>query len=548
MSYTVLARKWRPRTFAEMAGQEHVLRTLINALDSDRLHHGFLFTGTRGVGKTTIARILAKCINCEKGVTSTPCGECSACQEIDAGRFVDLLEVDAASRTKVDDTRELLDNVQYAPTFGRYKVYLIDEVHMLSRHSFNALLKTLEEPPPHVKFLLATTDPQKLPVTVLSRCLQFNLKRLPRDLIIERLQAICKAEDFSYDGEALTLLARGADGSMRDALSLLDQAVAYGDGAVSEADVRKMLGSVERNKVYTLANAVVAGDAKKMLELIAAMSEYAPDFEEVLQEFAILFQRAAIFALTQSAPRDSMEMRDAVKHICAKLSPEEIQLMYQIAILGRRDLPLAPDGRSGFEMVLLRMMAFMPSSAQTPGADSGGSSDAPAAVGKSSRATGRGQQALPATTTGNQRARPARKTSSAVIDTTGSGLDFNDWEGVIKLMGLQGAARQLAANCVVKANDDQHIMLILDEDNRHMLTAQVQSKLAAVMQNHLGDEFTVKIELGKIAAVTPATKQRQAEEARLQSIRDSIFEDPNVKALLETFDAEIQEESIKPIN
>lgn len=535
MSYTVLARKWRPRNFAEMAGQEHVLRALINALDNDRLHHGFLFTGTRGVGKTTIARILAKCLNCEAGVTSAPCGECSACVAIDDGRFVDLIEVDAASRTKVDDTRELLDNVQYAPTSGRYKVYLIDEVHMLSRHSFNALLKTLEEPPPHVKFLLATTDPQRLPVTVLSRCLQFNLKRLPRDLITERLKEICIAEKFDYQPPALELLARGADGSMRDALSLLDQAVAYGAGNVHEADVRTMLGTVERNKVFELAGAVADRDAARVLNLIAAMSEFAPDYADILQDLALLLQRAAIYAMTSVLPRDSAEMQEIVKSICEKLGKEEIQLTYQIAIVGRRDLPLAPDARSGFEMVLLRMLAFLPadaSSAKTSSSSPSGKKPQPVKK-KASAAVGQG---------------PSRRLSSSAALPNSTALDFGDWKSVIDLMGIQGAARQLAANCTVTTINDRVLKLCLAEENSHMLTPQVLGKLEALVQNHLGDGISVMVETGRPVGETPASQQKSKEMAAAQSVRDSVMTDPNVLKLIETFDAKIHEDSIKPIN
>ena len=359
MSYEVLARKWRPRTFEEMVGQEHVLRALINALDSDRLHHAFLFTGTRGVGKTTIARILAKSLNCEQGVSSTPCGECSACREIDEGRFIDLIEVDAASRTKVEDTRELLENVQYAPTRGRYKVYLVDEVHMLSNHSFNALLKTLEEPPPHVKFLLATTDPQKLPVTVLSRCLQFNLKRLPQEKIASHLEKVLGAEQIRFEKGALRLLARAADGSMRDALSLLDQAIAHGGGALQEATVGEMLGTIDQGRVRALIRHLAADDGEALLQEAGLLSEQGADFLGVLAELLSLLHRIAVLQ-TVGEMGEEPEEEKALSELARLLSPEDTQLFYQIALLGRRDLPLAPDPRSGFEMILLRMLAFRP--------------------------------------------------------------------------------------------------------------------------------------------------------------------------------------------
>ena len=360
MSYQVLARKWRPRNFEQMVGQTHVLRALVNALEEGRLHHAYLFTGTRGVGKTTVARILAKCLNCETGVTARPCGECAACREIDEGRFVDLIEVDAASRTKVEDTRELLDNVQYAPTRGRYKVYLIDEVHMLSGHSFNALLKTLEEPPPHVKFLLATTDPQKLPVTILSRCLQFSLKRMPASMISGHLTHILEQEQIQAEPTALEQIAVAADGSMRDALSLLDQAIAFGAGAVNDAEVRDMLGGIAREHVFELLESVAGGDAKATLAAVAKVAEQAPDFEGVLDDLISLLHQVAVAQIVPDAI-DTVESDTA--RICAlaeQLAPEDVQLYYQIALLGRRDLPLNPNPQAGFEMVLLRMQAFQP--------------------------------------------------------------------------------------------------------------------------------------------------------------------------------------------
>tara|TARA_R110000823_G_scaffold111235_23_gene231584 strand:- start:272 stop:2272 length:2001 start_codon:yes stop_codon:yes gene_type:complete len=360
MSYQVLARKWRPRNFSEMVGQEHVLRALINALDNNRLHHAYLFTGTRGVGKTTIARILAKCLNCDTGISSNPCGTCSACVSIAENRFVDLIEVDAASRTKVEDTRELLDNVQYAPTAGRFKVYLIDEVHMLSGHSFNALLKTLEEPPPHVKFLLATTDPQKLPVTILSRCLQFNLKHLSPERIVEHLQFVLGEEKVPCEEAGLWALARSADGSMRDALSLTDQAIAHGGGKITEAEVYDMLGTIDLGAIADIARALANGDAVDVLAVVGRMAEHAPDFGAALADLLSVWHRVAI---AQTVP-DALDNRHGddplVRELAKALSPEDVQLFYQIALLGRRDLPLAPEPRIGFEMALLRMLAFQP--------------------------------------------------------------------------------------------------------------------------------------------------------------------------------------------
>lgn len=363
MSYQVLARKWRPRSFREMVGQAHVLKALINALDSQRLHHAYLFTGTRGVGKTTIARIIAKCLNCETGISSTPCGTCSVCREIDEGRFVDLIEVDAASRTKVEDTRELLENVQYAPSRGRYKVYLIDEVHMLSTHSFNALLKTLEEPPPHVKFLLATTDPQKLPVTILSRCLQFSLKNMPPERVVEHLTHVLTAESIPFEEDALWLLGRAADGSMRDAMSLTDQAIAFGEGKVLAADVRSMLGTLDHGQVYGVLHALLEGDARALLEAVRHLAEQGPDWNGVLSEMLNVLHRVAIAQALPEAVDNGQGDRDKVLALAQALPAEDVQFYYQMGLIGRRDLPLAPDPRGGFEMVLLRMLAFRPADA-----------------------------------------------------------------------------------------------------------------------------------------------------------------------------------------
>ncbi len=367
MSYQVLARKWRPRSFREMVGQTHVLKALINALDSQRLHHAYLFTGTRGVGKTTIARIIAKCLNCETGITSTPCGTCSVCREIDEGRFVDLIEIDAASRTKVEDTRELLDNVQYAPSRGRFKVYLIDEVHMLSSHSFNALLKTLEEPPPYVKFILATTDPQKLPATILSRCLQFSLKNMTPERVVEHLTHVLGVENVPFEDDALWLLGRAADGSMRDAMSLTDQAIAFGEGKVMAADVRAMLGTLDHGQVFDVLHALIEGDAKALLEAVRHLSEQGPDWNGVLSEILNVLHRVAIAQALPEGVDNGHGDRDRVLALAQALPAEDVQFYYQMGLIGRRDLPLAPDPRGGFEMVLLRMLAFRPAdSADAP--------------------------------------------------------------------------------------------------------------------------------------------------------------------------------------
>lgn len=360
MSYQVLARKWRPKVFREMVGQEHVLQALINALDHNRLHHAYLFTGTRGVGKTTIARILAKCLNCEQGVSSEPCETCSACKEISEGRFVDLIEVDAASRTKVEDTRELLDNVQYAPTRGRYKIYIIDEVHMLSSHSFNALLKTLEEPPEHVKFLLATTDPQKLPVTILSRCLQFNLKNMSAERIVTHLQHVLSKELVPFDDSALWLLARSADGSMRDGLSLTDQAISFGNGKVTEIDVASMLGTIDQRLIQQIVEGFIAEDGASLLTCVAQFAEQSPDYDAALSELLALLHRIAIAQALPEALDNSYGDKTQILDYALKLASEDVQLFYQTALVGRRDLHFASSARAGFEMTLLRMLAFKP--------------------------------------------------------------------------------------------------------------------------------------------------------------------------------------------
>lgn len=384
MSYTALARKWRPKKFAELVGQEHVRRALVNALETGRVHHAFLFTGTRGVGKTTIARIFAKCLNCETGVTPEPCGVCGACKDIDAGRFVDLIEVDAASRTKVDDTRELLDNVPYAPTRGRYKVYLIDEVHMLSTHSFNALLKTLEEPPPHMKFLLATTDPQKLPATVLSRCLQFNLKRMPVGQIAEHMKALLEKEGVPFEPAGLRLVAQAADGSMRDGLSLLDQLIAFGGGKAGEEEARAMLGTISRDHVERLAELLGSMNVPELMQCSRSLEEFAPDYAQVLDELAGLLVRVAMKQTISDFEGDDLYAPELLERLAKALSPEDIQLFYQTAITGRRDLALAPDPRTGFEMTLLRMIAFRP--ANDTGAGQGPATGSGNAAGRGSAA------------------------------------------------------------------------------------------------------------------------------------------------------------------
>jgi DNA polymerase III subunit gamma/tau len=522
MSYLALARKWRPRNFSELAGQEHVMRALVNALETGRVHHAFLFTGTRGVGKTTIARILAKSLNCETGVTPTPCGKCSACREIDEGRFVDLLEVDAASRTKVDDTRELLDNVQYAPARGRYKVYLIDEVHMLSTHSFNALLKTLEEPPPHVKFLLATTDPQKLPVTVLSRCLQFNLKRFPPGLIYKRLTEIAQAEKLDFEADALRLVARSAEGSMRDALSLLDQVIAFGGAKLTAADTRMMLGTLDRTQVFGIVEALVARDAKKVLASVEELDERAPDYREVLADLAAVLQKLALLQAVPDLQLDEAEDIETYKRLAGALSPEDAQLFYQIAIVGRRDLELAPDARGGFEMILLRMLAF----SLAEGAQAQASNPVP-------------QAKVFAAPSMVHSASPAK--SSPVASPAA-----NDWLTMVAQMNLQGMVKELAAHTTLAGKQGNKVQLVLDADGEHFRRPQLEEKLAQALSAYFGEPVRLELSVADRALDTLARQQKAAADDRVQQARAAIENDPNVRAMRDMFGATVQPDSVRP--
>ncbi len=531
VSYLVLARKWRPKSFAELVGQEHVVRALANALDSGRVHHAFLFTGTRGVGKTTIARLLAKSLNCDNGVSAQPCGTCSACREIDEGRFVDLIEVDAASRTKVEDTRELLENVQYAPSRGRYKVYLIDEVHMLSGHSFNAFLKTLEEPPPHVKFLLATTDPQKLPITVVSRCLQFHLKRLPISQINDRLAHILSAEAVATEPAALPLIARAADGSLRDALSLLDQALVFGGGRIAESDVRSMLGTIDRTHVARLLDCVARNEPAVMVETLRSLDEQAPDYGQVLLELTSLLQRIALEQVVPGSSADGDHDPEVVTRLAAQMSADEVQLYYQMAIMGRRDLPLAPDTRSGFEMTLLRMLAFRPVEPGSNGTTPGGSP--PSAVAGPS-------PAAPAATSG-----PATRTGSASQPVPRSA---EAWIDFVASLALAGAGQQLAANCAFQRVEGHTLYLSLAPGKDGMRTASTEEKLVQALVHRCGAEIRVVIEQGQevLATDTLARREAQAEADRLADARTALNSDPVVADLQKRFGARFVDGTIKP--
>ncbi len=572
MSYQVLARKWRPQNFQELVGQEHVQRALVNALNDDRLHHAYLFTGTRGVGKTTIARIFSKSLNCETGITATPCGKCSTCMEIAEGRYVDLIEVDAASRTGVDDTRDLLENVQYAPTRGRYKVYLIDEVHMFSKSSFNALLKTLEEPPPHVKFLLATTDPQKLPVTVLSRCLQFNLKRLPVSLIISHLQHILTEEKVEFNVTALQLIAEAADGSMRDALSLLDQALAFGGGVIQEQEVRDMLGSVSRDKVIRLLKAVLQRDAKQTLAVVAELAELSPDFENVLAEFLSLLHHMSLAKTVPEALDEFISAREELLKLSEEVSAEDLHLFYQIALIGRRDLPLSPDARNGFEMIMLRMLAFRPATVdaariiqhqpQPKSQSQATPSRAQSASSGRSQMPDNERAASQTTPPTSAPVQPAQTTNAVAEDSAPAPTAApvvpqqavsNDWREVVNTLGLGGLVKQLAINCTMKQRDGCSILLHIESGHRNLINAKAKQRL----QQALGEYFNIdaKLEIKVVSQVasnsgseTPAQSTQRETQQRQQQAVESINEDSFTQSLKENFNAEIIPGSVKPVN
>ena len=530
MSYLVLARKWRPRDFSETVGQEHVLQALMNALETGRLHHAYLFTGTRGVGKTTIARILAKALNCETGVTAEPCGKCSACQEIDEGRFIDLIEVDAASKTKVDDTRDLLDNVQYAPARGRYKVYLIDEVHMLSKSSFNALLKTLEEPPEHVKFLLATTDPQKLPVTVLSRCLQFNLKRMTPRLISDRLAYICGEEKIEFEPAALAMIARAADGSMRDALSLLDQAIAYCGGKIEEAPTATMLGTIDRDHVMRLMKLLAAGDAKGIIEAIREIDEQFPDYSRLLDDIARDLQRVAVYQVVGTCDSEDDLSEKEIAELAEVMPIADVQLFYQVAIMGRRDLHLAPDPRSGAEMTLMRMLAFKPAAAETTGTAGDGG-------------IVKGTAAKPAVAAPD--VVQAKTVQAAAKSQTWSDPD---WSQLVVDLGLSGAVRLLASNCAYLRREENTVFLGLDPRSESTLTKQRKDTIAENLSEHFGEKLLIDITIGSEAAETPVQQESRVADEQLEEARKNLEADPNVQAMKNIFGAELKTDTIEIIS
>jgi DNA polymerase-3 subunit gamma/tau len=595
MSYQVLARKWRPRTFAELSGQEHVVQALTNALTRGRLHHAYLLTGTRGVGKTTIARILAKSLNCATGVTATPCGVCPACMDIDAGRFVDLLELDAASNTGIDDMREILDNARYAPTVGRYKVYLIDEVHQLSKSAFNSMLKTLEEPPEHVKFVLATTDPQKIPVTVLSRCLQFNLKALAPGLITARLAEILTAESIAFDAPALALVARGAAGSMRDGLSLLDQAIAYGNGEVREAVVREMLGAVDTNYVYRIADALVAGDGAALLAETDAMAARTVAFDIALDELASLWHRVAV-AQAVPAAAEAFDDADAVAALARALSPELVQLAYQIAVQGRADLALAPDAATGFAMTLLRLRAFAPGAAvPTPaGGGAGGEparraagrpvapavaattrADAPpvveplvasvdASVGTSVDASSSAPLGDPPAAPPPARAvrpRPPLASTAAASPEAATAVPTEPkapsvlplpvapeaWPAFVAAARFTGIAGQIAAQSELIRIDGPLVVLAVPASHKHLVDPKYADKLRLALEQASGRKLKLAFEIAEVADASLAAQEKR-ERAEAKAKTEAAFRDePFVRDVVARFDAKVRPDSVKPV-
>ncbi|MEJ2322966.1 MAG: DNA polymerase III subunit gamma/tau, partial [Gammaproteobacteria bacterium] len=536
MSYEVLARKWRPHRFDELVGQEHVVQALSNALDNNRLHHAYLFTGTRGVGKTTLARIFAKSLNCEEGVSSHPCGKCSICRE-----------VDAASRTKVDQTRELLENVPYAPVRGRYKVYLIDEVHMFSDSSFNALLKTLEEPPEHVKFLLATTDPQKLPMTVLSRCLQFSLKRMTLEQIGGQLRHILESESIPFDDNALLALAAAADGSMRDGLSLLDQAIAFGGGEVRQQQVEAMLGSVSRDYVFGLLDALATGDGELLLRRIADIAGRAPDFSGVLDEMLRVLHNIALTQIIGTTGEETPES-GRIDAFADTLPAEDVQLYYQIGLAGKQEMNHAPDLRSGFEMVLLRMLAFRPETetrsgsaapaARDQGGPPAGASRAPQSSATRSGPAARDQGRAPAA---DAPAPPAPATQAPPGETGA------DWSALIEDLDLGGISRQLADNCALESFTENRIRLLLSEQHQALKSELSERRLREALQKKYGEGLTLEIRVGEVRAETPAQQTTRAQNERIEEARQQMADDPFVKAAQQHFDAVMLEESVKPV-
>jgi DNA polymerase-3 subunit gamma/tau len=556
-----LARKWRPRSFEQMVGQEHVVRALSNALEQNRLHHAYLLTGTRGVGKTTLARVLAKALNCETGVSAKPCGVCSACVEIDGGRFVDLIELDAASNTQVDNMRELLENALYMPTSGRFKVYIIDEVHMLSRSAFNAMLKTLEEPPAHVKFVLATTDPQKVPVTVLSRCLQFNLKQIPPPQIRDRLKRILGEEHVPFEAAALDHIARAAQGSLRDGLSLLDQAIAHGGGQVAEESVRAMLGAVDRSYLHAIVGAISQRDGARVLALADEMQERSLNFEAALQDLASLLHRIALVQVVPAALERQDPEHEQILSLASEISAEDLQLYYQIALQGRADFAVAPDDYAAFTMPLLRMLAFTPESSSRPREVTKPAATRPAAPTTSRHAAPasaparNAPAARPAATVHPEPDVPAQSAAAPreaaaaapLIEAAALPTDL-DWHNLINQLKLGGMARMLAQHSELVARDANRIELRVPEAHRHLLEKPYRDKLQGAVEEHFKRRVRLEFTLGEPTGNTPAERADHERQARQREAIAAIERDPFVRELVENFDARVIDESVHPLD
>lgn len=570
MSYQALARKWRPKRFADVVGQAHVVNALRNALEQDRVHHAFLFSGTRGVGKTTLARVLAKALNCERGPAPEPCGECGTCQSVDEGRFIDLIEIDAASRTRVDDTREILDNVQYAATMGRYKIYLIDEVHMLSGHSFNALLKTLEEPPPHVKFLLATTDPQKLPATILSRCLQFNLRALAPSEIADQLGRIIEAEGLSADDAGLQILSRAASGSMRDALSLMDQGIAFGKGDVLGENVREMLGMIESHHVDALLRALVNHEAEALVQITAQMSERSLDYVTALDELLMVLHNASLYQVAPKAVAAKQEESELVDFLASSLTPEDIQLFYQIGLHGKRDLPLAPDAASGFEMTLLRMLSFRPDEDESPAQESNGlpTTAAPKAPTGAQRPgslrpkmqNATAQDRTPNPPEPNDLAQPPAKTlepkekarASATTNTAGAHDALGTaqgWAAFVEQAGFKGLALELAMNLAPVSYDgaSRALSMSLAASLGSLHNKARQAEIETALTGYCNETVVLILTTDQEAtAETPSEVKARLEKEEKERAYQDLMADPDVQDLLSAFDATLIPESVTP--